>query len=114
MGYRKGSFPCKYLSIDLERSSKSGKEWHNTLDKMEARIGNWKDRWVIKGGKSIKIRSILLEIQNYPLSCLPLPKHLLHKFEAKPRELLWNDCAESKKWVLIKWDELCKPRFLVV
>ena len=110
MGYKKGSFPCKYLGIDLDKSSKSSKVWHNTMDKMEVKIGNWKDRWLTKAGKSIKIRSVLLEILTYPLSCLPLPKYLLHKFEAKLRDFLWNDYEETKKLALVKWDKFCKPK----
>lgn len=112
MGYEKGVFPCKYLSIDLEKSTKSRKVWHNTLGKMEARIGSWKDKWLLKVRKSIKIRSILFAILTYPLSCLPLPKHLLHKFKAKLRNFLWNDCEESKKLALLKWDKICKPKEL--
>lgn len=38
MGYKKGVFPCKYLGIELEMHSKSGKIWNNTLEKLEARI----------------------------------------------------------------------------
>ena len=112
MGYKKGSFPCKYLGIDLEKCSKSSKVWHNTLNKLEAKIGNWKDKWLTKAGKSVKIRSVLSAVPTYPLSCLPLSKNLLHKFEAKLRDFLWNDCEESKKLALVKWDKICKPKEL--
>ena len=39
MGYKKGSFPCKYLDIELEKGVKSNKVWYNTLEKLDARIG---------------------------------------------------------------------------
>ena len=74
MGYKKGVFPSKYLGIDLENVRNSCKVWQNVLDKVDSRLGGWKDRWLSKVGKSIKIKSILSAIPSYPLSYLPLPK----------------------------------------
>lgn len=39
MGYKKGTFPCKYLGIELGKGSKSNKAWYNTLNKLDAWIG---------------------------------------------------------------------------
>lgn len=111
MGYKKGLFPCKYLRIALEKSLKSSKVWSNTLEKLDTRLGCWKDKWLTKAGKSIKIISVLSAIPTFPLSCLPLPKRLF-KFEAKLKNFLWNDCEEDKKLALIKWENICKPKDL--
>lgn len=80
------------------------------MEKLKARISSWKDKWLMEASKSTKIRSVLTTIPTYPLSCLPLPKHLNHKLEANLRNFLWNDCEESKKLALIKWDNICKPK----
>ena len=112
MGFKKGLFPCNYLGIDLEKCGKSNKVWNNTLEKLDTRIGCWKDKWLTKAGKSIKIRYILSAIRTYPLSCLPPSKHLLLKFETKLRNFLWNNCEEEKKLALIKWENICKPKDL--
>ena len=58
IGYNKGSFPCKYLGIKLEKGVKLGKVWNNILEKLEARIGCWKDKWLTKARKSIMISLI--------------------------------------------------------
>ena len=42
--------------------------------------------------------------------CLPPLKHFFHKFEFKLINFLWNDCEESKKLALIKWDNICKTK----
>lgn len=110
MGYQKGSFPCKYLGIELEKGEKSNKVWLNIMKKLEARIGYWKDKWLTKAGKSTKIISVLSAIPTYPLSCLSLPKTHFHKIEANLRNFLWNNCEESKKLALIKWDNICRPK----
>ena len=110
MGYKKGSFPCKYLGIELEKGAKSSKIWYNVLKKLESKIGGWKGKWLTKASKKIKIRSVLLAIPTYPLSCLPLPKYLHHKLQLNLRDFLQNDCEESKKLALIKWDKNFKPK----
>ena len=110
LGYKKGRFPCKYLGIALEKGTKSNKVWSNTIEKMDAKLGCWKDRWLSKAGKCTKIRSVLSAIPIFPLSCLPLSKGNLHKFESKMRNFLWKDCEEDKKLALIKWEKICKPK----
>ena len=95
IGYKKGVFLCKYLGIELEKSIKSSKVWNNTFEKMETKIESWKDKWLSKVGKSIKIRSVLTAILTYPLLCLPLPKNLFHRFKVKFKNFLCNDCEES-------------------
>lgn len=112
MGFRKGQFPCKYLGIALEKGSKSCKVWENTIEKLEARIGGWKDKWLSKAGKVTKIGSVLSAIPIYPLSCLPLSKSFRNKLESKLRNFLWKDCVEDKKLALIKWENISKPKTL--
>ena len=74
MGFKKGTFPCKYLGIALEKGSKSGKVWDNTLKKLDSKLCSWKDRWLTKARKCTKIHVVLSAISIYPLSCLPLSK----------------------------------------
>ena len=111
MGYKKGSFPCKYLGIELEKGNKSNKVWHSFLNKLDAQIGGWQDKWLTKARKISKIRAVLSTLPTYQLSCLPLAKNIHKQFEAKFRSFLWNDSAESNKLALVKWD-ICKPKDL--
>ena len=103
MGFKIGKFPCKYLGIDLENRNKHIKVWNQILSKLNTKIGGWKDKWLTKAGKVIKIRAVLSALPLYPLSCLPLPKSINNKLEAKLRNFLWRDCEEDKKIALIKW-----------
>ena len=76
----------QYLCIELENGVKSSKVWYNIMEKLEARISGWKDKWLTKTGKITNIRSVLMIIPTYLVSCLPLLKHLNHKLETS----LWN------------------------
>ena len=111
MGYKKGAFPCKYLGIALEKGTKAGKVWDNTLEKLDNKLCSWKDRWLTKAGKCTKICAVLSAIPTYPLSCLPLSKQNLNKFNSKMRNFLWND-RDKDKLALIKWENICKPKDL--
>ena len=113
MGYKKGNFPCKYLGIDLENGNKHNKVWSQILKRLDTKIKGWKDKWLTKVGKVTKIRTILLALPIYPLSCLSLPKIINKKLEAKFRNFLWKDCEKDKKLALIKWDKISKPKELV-
>ena len=100
LGYKRGTFPCKYLGIELEKGSKTNKGWHNILDRMDQKIGGWKDKWLTKAGKVTKIKVVSSSLPTYPLSCLPLTKTINKKLEAKLRSFLWNDTDEQKCWHL--------------
>ena len=110
MGYNKGQFMCKCLGISLEKGSKSNKVWLDTLDKLDKRIGCWKDKWLSKAGKSTKISVILSTIPTLPLSCLPFSKKFLSMLEEKLWNFLWKDSNDDKKLALVRWDNLCKPK----
>ena len=79
---------------------------------MDKKIGGWKDKWLTKLGKIIKIKAVLVAFPTYPLSCLPLSKSLNKKIKAKLRNFFSNDNEEYKNLVLIKWEKLCKPKEL--
>ena len=38
IGYKKGTFPCKYLGIQLEKGSRNGKSWDLIIGKIEKKI----------------------------------------------------------------------------
>ena len=88
MGYKRGTFLCKYLGIELEKGSKTNKGWHNILDRMDKMIGGWKDKWLTKVDKVTKIKAVLSILPTYPLSCLPLSINTNKKLEAKLRSFL--------------------------
>lgn len=110
LGYKRGAFPCKYLGIELEKGSKTNKGWHNILDRMDKKIGRWKDKWLKKMGKVIKIKAVLSTLPTYLLSCLPLSKNMNKKMEAKLRNFFWNDNEDHKKLALIKWENYVNQR----
>lgn len=46
------------------------------------------------------------------LSIIPAPKGFLQKIRAVQRTFLWSGNLEKRKWSLIAWNKLCKPKHL--
>ena len=112
MGYKIGTFLYKYLGIELEKGSKTNKGWHSILERMDKKIGGWKDKWLTKVGKTTKIRVVLSSLPTILYLVFLQLKNTYKKFENKFRKFLWNDSADSNKLALIKWDNICKPNEL--
>jgi len=43
-------------------------------------------------------------------SALPVPKGVLQQIRNIQRDFLWGKGEEKKKWALVAWDRLCKPK----
>ena len=95
LGYRKGSFPYKYLGIPLDKEIKSNKSWQHTLDKLNAKMDNWKSRWLSSmGGLLTMVKSVFLAIPSYQMSCLPLTSNVKGEMYKKIRNFYWQGISE--------------------
>lgn len=55
----KGSLPCKYLGIPLDRGKRPSNLWDNLVDKIKSRISTWKGKWLSLTGRATLVRSVL-------------------------------------------------------
>lgn len=97
MRYRKGTFPYKYMDIQIEKGSRIGKSWDPIIEKIEKKINNWKSRWLTKAGRVNKIKLVLLAIPTYPITFLPFPKAIKQKIDHKLRDFFGKGIEEKKK-----------------
>lgn len=68
MGFKKGSFPCKYLGIQIEKRSRGSKSWNPILEIIDKKIENWKGKWLTKVGRVTKIKCVLSSVPTYQMS----------------------------------------------
>lgn len=47
------------------------------------------------------------------LSILPAPQSVLHQLGSIQRDFLWGKRKEHKKWALVAWDKISKPKSFV-
>jgi hypothetical protein len=44
------------------------------------------------------------------MSVFPAPKGILQKIRAIQRDFLWRGVENKKKWALVAWDKVCRPK----
>ena len=57
-------------------------------------------------------KAVLQAIPQYLLSIIPAPKGVLQHMRVIQRSFLWTSNGEKKKWALVAWNKLCKPKNL--
>eukprot|EP00253_Pinus_taeda_P001769 PITA_01769 len=60
-----------------------------------------------KNGQSVNHQQFLDDTM---LQALPAPKGVLQQFNNIQRDFLWGKEETRKKWALVSWEEICKPK----
>lgn len=90
LGFKQGSFPTKYLGIQLDVNQNRLKNWQSTVDKLKKRLESWSFRSLNIARRIILIKSVLLSIPIYPLSILKAPKGVLSRMREILGKFLWG------------------------
>lgn len=61
-------------------------------------------------GRLVLTKAILQTIPIYMLSALLAPIGVLQQIRNIQRDFLWGKGEEKKKWDLVAWDKICKPK----
>eukprot|EP00253_Pinus_taeda_P002169 PITA_02169 len=54
--------------------------------------------------------AILQDIPIFMFSTLPTPKGVKQQIRSIHRDFLWGKGEDKKKWALVVWDKICKPK----
>eukprot|EP00253_Pinus_taeda_P016575 PITA_16575 len=57
-----------------------------------------------------KSKVVLQTIPIFMFSVLPAPKGVMQQIKGIQRDFLWGKGEEKKKWALVAWYKLCKPK----
>eukprot|EP00253_Pinus_taeda_P002684 PITA_02684 len=70
------------------------------------------DDTMLHGIPTVKEASLYKQIlNNFSLATsLPAPKGVLQQFRNIQRDFLWGKDETRKKWALVSWDKICKPK----
>lgn len=58
----------------------------------------------------VLVKSVLQIMPTYILSALTVPKTMYKSIRNIQRFFLWNEDSKKRKWALLKWTEICKPK----
>lgn len=77
---------------------------------MQDKIERWTFRVLNLAGRFILTKVVLQSIPIFFLYALPSPKGVLHQLRNIQRDFLWGKEETRKKWALMSWDKVCKPK----
>eukprot|EP00253_Pinus_taeda_P001606 PITA_01606 len=104
------SLPSKYLGVPLTAKQLHKSIWEPVINKLQDKIRKWTMRSLNLAGRLVLTKVVLQSIPVFMLSALPAPKGVLHLFRTIQRDFLWGKGEEKKKWALVAWEKICKPR----
>ncbi|XP_027182092.1 uncharacterized protein LOC113780492 [Coffea eugenioides] len=79
-------------------------------EKVVSRMRGWKEKVLSQTGKEIMLKSIILALPTYAMSCCKLPKSLCMDLCRQMAKFRWGDSEEAKRIHWISWDKLSEVK----
>lgn len=77
---------------------------------MQDRGKNWTFRALNLAGRLVLTKVVLQSIPIFMLLALSAPKGVLDQIRDIQRGFLWGKDETRKKWALVSWEKICKPK----
>eukprot|EP00253_Pinus_taeda_P014528 PITA_14528 len=110
LGFRIDNLPVRYLGAPLTLKHLQKTHWEKVLANMEKKCKHWTHMALNFAGRLVLTKTVLQAIPQYLLSMLLAPKGILQQMRTIQRSFLWNGNGDKKKWALVAWNKLCKPK----
>jgi hypothetical protein len=105
-----GSFPMKYLGLPISGDQIMVKHLYFVLEKLVKKLANGCSIQASSGGKAILIDSCLDNLATYAMSFFLLYEQAHAKMDSVRARLFWEGFGGEKKYHMVRWDTLCKPK----
>ncbi|CAN1147980.1 Transposon TX1 uncharacterized 149 kDa protein [Linum perenne] len=106
-GFREGKLPLKYLGIPISAGKLSKPDCRVLVDKITARVKNWKAKLLNYAGKMQLIKSVVHGILQYWLSMFVIPAAVLNEIELICARFLWGKNEGQR--VKVAWHNMAYP-----
>ncbi|GJQ95829.1 hypothetical protein Tco_0006968 [Tanacetum coccineum] len=108
--FEEGSLPVKYLGVPLVTSRLVFRDCKELIEKVQARVDDWKNKFLSAAGRLQLIRSVLSSMHIYWASMFILPSRVLLDIEQIIRRFLWSHGSMKKGRAKVAWDVVCLPK----
>ncbi|XP_057248199.1 uncharacterized protein LOC130590186 [Beta vulgaris subsp. vulgaris] len=103
-GYKKGSFPFRYLGVPITSKRISRADCDILVEKIMKRIMCWSSRHLSYAGRTTLVNSVLLSLHTYWAQVFLLPKSVLKRITQVCRAFLWEGRSFLQKTPLVAWE----------
>ncbi|XP_062103395.1 uncharacterized protein LOC133814454 [Humulus lupulus] len=112
MQIEEGSFPLKYLGVQLRPTKWKASDCGVILDKLNKNLNCWASRNLSFAGRAQLIHSVLLGIRNFWMSLFILPYKITAAIDKSCRDFLWGVNGNRSKLHIPSWEKVCLPKNL--
>jgi hypothetical protein len=108
-----GNFPGKYLGLPLHIHKLRRIDVQPLIDKIGARLPDWKGRLLSTAGRETMIKTVLSSQPIYHMTTFPEHKWLIRKIDRLRRSFLWRGETPDKIYgghSLVNWPTACRPK----
>ncbi|GJS56479.1 hypothetical protein Tco_0629841 [Tanacetum coccineum] len=110
MPFEEDRLPVKYLGVPLVPSRLIYKDCKELIEKVEARVNDWKSKSLSIAGRLQLVQSVIASMHVYWASVFTLPMRILLDIELIMRGLLWNLGTLRKGSSKVAWEIMCLPK----
>ena len=110
LGFKSDSIPSNYLGVPLTAKPLHKSIWEPVVNKMQDKVRKWTIKSLNLAGRLALTKTVLQSIPVLMLSALLAPKGVLQQFRSIQRDFLWGKGEKKRKWALVDWENICKPK----
>jgi hypothetical protein len=81
-------------------------------ERFQKKLSCWKGKLLSVGGRLVIINSVLSSLPIFMMSIFRTPKGVLEKLDYYRSRFFWQGDGHKKRYRLVKWSILCKPKSL--
>lgn len=100
----------KYLGLPLVIGRSKAQVFQYIQDSVQGKIANWKNRFLSEAGKEVLLKSVVMALPNYSMSCYKLSNSLCKQIEQRMANHWWGDQGDKRKMHWARWDKLSRNR----
>ncbi|GJV79438.1 hypothetical protein Tco_1515308 [Tanacetum coccineum] len=105
-----GTLPATYLGVPLITKQIGIRDCKCLVDKVRAKVNNWKNKMLTYAGRLQLISSVLSSIHVYWASVFMLPKITIKDINKLLKGFMWCQGEMTKGKAKIAWDNVCIPK----
>ncbi|KAJ0469870.1 putative RNA-directed DNA polymerase [Helianthus annuus] len=105
-----GALPFMYLGVPIGANMKRAKLWKPVVDKVSARLSNWKARHLSFAGRLTLAKSVLGSIPSYYLSLFLAPNCVINNIDKIRRNFVWGISDAKKKFRWVRWESMMRSK----
>jgi hypothetical protein len=112
LGIPKSSLSSNYIGVPLTGVVARNISWDILLLSISNRLNNWTFRSLNIATRLVLLKIVLQSLPTNLFTSLAGPQYFIRDIRNIQCSSLWHGNHPNKKWVLVGWDKICRPKTL--